>query len=166
MEIEIWRRFRFDKNYMVSNHGRVKNYNTGKLLTPRGKTYKRYALSGKDWTAHRLVALTFIPNDNPEVKTQIDHIGVVFKDGTIENKQDNRVDNLQWISQSDNLHKGNTQERKARAKMKRVRLIHVETGMVLEFNSNTEAYEAGFKGVSGSHDKINKTSNGYYTEYI
>ena len=44
---------------------------------------------------HRLLAYTFIPNDDPIHKIQIDHINY--------NRQDNRIENLRWVSCSSNL---------------------------------------------------------------
>ena len=52
----------------------------------------------RKFLVHRLVALAFIKNDDPEVKDTIDHI-----DG---NTRNNSVDNLQWLSQRDNTVKG------------------------------------------------------------
>lgn len=43
---------------------------------------------------HRLVAQAFIPNDDPENKTMVDHING--------NRVDFRVDNLRWVTPSEN----------------------------------------------------------------
>lgn len=47
----------------------------------------------KNMFVHRLVALTYIPN--PDNLETVNHIN--------ENKLDNRVENLEWMSQTDNL---------------------------------------------------------------
>lgn len=49
---------------------------------------------GKNVRIHRIVAMAFI--ENPEHKICVNH-----KDG---NKENNRVDNLEWVSHSENMH--------------------------------------------------------------
>lgn len=48
----------------------------------------------KSYTIHRLLAIHFIPNDDVENKTWIDHID--------RNKSNNNLDNLRWITPSGN----------------------------------------------------------------
>jgi len=82
--------------YEISNFGRVKSigYSTIRILKPRIDTngYLQVVLSKNkkehNCSIHRLVSLAFILN--PENYLQINH-----KDG---NKQNNRIDNLEWCS--------------------------------------------------------------------
>lgn len=118
MQDEIWKNTEYD-GYMVSNLGRVKSLdrstppdNThpngqffqGKILSTRQNihAYESIMVSrnpDKRVYVHRLVAEAFIPN--PENKCEINH-----KNG---NKKDNRVENLEWVTRSENiLHAMNT----------------------------------------------------------
>lgn len=92
--------------YKVSNLGKVRSIERngtktgGKILTPfNSRGYNRFILSknniNKKITAHRLVALAFIPNT--ENKATVNH-----KNGI---KNDNRADNLEWCTiRENNVH--------------------------------------------------------------
>jgi hypothetical protein len=104
MLIEHWKQIEDNLNYSVSNLGNVRSDRKGKLLAVsyNKRTYTSYArvtLFTNNIRSyrqvHRLVAEAFIPN--PSSKTQVDHIDA--------NGLNNRVDNLQWVSPSENINK-------------------------------------------------------------
>ncbi len=57
--------------------------------------YLRVPLNRKSYKKHILIGKQFIPNDDPEHKTQIDHIN--------HQRDDNHLSNLRWVSQAENL---------------------------------------------------------------
>ena len=100
---EIWKPVvGWEGRYEVSNLGNVRNCRTGKLrsfnLTPEGyewltlTRYEDHKRTQKWYTVHSLVANAFLPN--PSGLPEIDH-----KDG---NRVNNKVDNLEWVTRSEN----------------------------------------------------------------
>ena len=117
--IEEWRDIKgYEGKYQVSNLGRVKslNYNhtkKEKILSDSPNTYGYLYVNlykngkGKPFYIHKLVALHFIPNPN-------NHPIINHKD---ENKQNNKVSNLEWCTHEYNVNYG-TRTQRASEKMK------------------------------------------------
>lgn len=115
--------------YSVSDTGLVRNDRTRKILKgrvlPNGYAYVRLGSFKKNFYIHRLVAACFI--ENPDAKHEVNHI-----DG---NKLNNCVDNLEWVTHSENnIHKyrvlGFQNENLFKSRRKRV--VCEETGIVYE----------------------------------
>lgn len=101
--MEIWKEVKgYEGKYEISSLGRLKSHLTNRILKGGSNIwgYRMYQLckgqgkkTYKVMTAHRLVALHFIPNT--ENKKCVNH-----KDG---NKLNNSVDNLEWCTHSENI---------------------------------------------------------------
>lgn len=100
--MEIWKKIEGFENYSVSTHGRIKNGKTGKILkgTYNNCGYHfvilRHSCKQVCRTTHRLVAEAFIPN--PDNLSDVNHID--------EDKSNNCVENLEWLSHKDNIMHG------------------------------------------------------------
>lgn len=106
--MEIWKPIPgYEDYYLVSNHGRIKSLggrvggsSQERILKQKeqhdGYLYFRvnHRTGGQKYlSAHRTVALVFIPN--PDGKSQINH-----KDF---DKKNNRVENLEWVTPKENI---------------------------------------------------------------
>lgn len=94
---EVWKDIAgYEGRYQVSTLGRVRNSRTGTIrkLVKDGSGYLKINLTRYDQPlVHRLIAKAFIPN--PENKPEVNHKN--------RNKLDNRLDNLEWVTGSENM---------------------------------------------------------------
>lgn len=93
----------FETKYKVSNDGRIWSDYLQDFLKPYFSKggYVRVKVNfgdrNKKFMVHRLVAMAFIPNPDPNILTQVDHINC--------DRTDNRVQNLRWVTPRQNtLH--------------------------------------------------------------
>jgi len=126
----------FEDKYRVSDDGHVSSIHTGKILKPAkvGAGYLRVCLfvdgKGKNKYIHRLVAETFLGASNGR---EINH-----RNG---NKQDNRLQNLEWSNRSENvLHS----YYELGQKVKSIYAIKTDLTEILEFDSIERAVQSGF----------------------
>lgn len=162
-ETEYWRDIPGHPNYQASDLGNIrsKNYhNTGlpKNLnqSKASNGYMRVSLpcGGKPRGVgvHRLVASAWIPN--PSAKSQVNH-----KNG---DKEDNRVENLEWVSPKENSrHAADILQRHKK------KVLCVETGK--RYNGVTDAAS----DIGGDASYISKAARGgrhsaygYHWRYI
>ncbi len=89
---------RFERKYMICPSGQIWNLEKeewqAQTQNPNGYMKVTLNLNGKSqFLVHQLVALHFLPN--PYKHSQVNHI-----DG---NKKKNNVENLEWVSNSENI---------------------------------------------------------------
>lgn len=159
----------YEGHYQVSNYGNVKSLyfknkygvipNKEKILVPlivRG--YKRVMLSENgtkiQYSIHRLVAQAFIPN--PSNKPCVNH-----KNG---NKEDNRVENLEWCTYSENEIHSRQVLGKEPINRKKVNQYSITGKFLNQFKSLAEAGKSinkNYSLISSCCNKHRESAYGY-----
>ena len=151
---EEWRPIKgYEGLYEVSSVGRVKRLGR-KTVTSSGKVrylketirkpqkdikgYLNLRLSNngtyKFCRIHRLVAEAFIPN--PNNKPQVNHIN--------EDRADNRVDNLEWVTCTENNNHGSRNEKIAKIQRKPVEGMSLKDNSILKYKQLKDTKLDGF----------------------
>lgn len=141
--MEIWKTIKETNELEVSNLGNVRNTKT-KHIYAGGKAINGYIMihyrpKGKDkylhLLVHRLVAEAFI--DNPNNYPVVNH-----KD---EDKTNNKVDNLEWMTQKDNVNYGSWKERRIatmKNKLKKSKYLYrtydINNKLIKEYETQAE----------------------------
>ena len=170
---EVWKDIEgYEGLYQVSNLGRVKSLDRTiahkrfgqckrkgvilKQVERRGYLWVDLTGKNKAVSVHRLVAEAFIPK--LKGKNQVNHID--------ENRSNNRVDNLEWVTPYENMHHSDLQDRLPRNR-KAIRAYDKTGKLVFVFNSATEAERDGFSrmGIVNNLRGRAKSSGGYFWKY-
>lgn len=156
-----WRPYPKDPDIMVSDDGRVVSYKSGKYYKlkniPDRNGYLKVAIGHENPVRiHRLVAETFIENDDPGHKTQVNHI-----DG---DKTYNCVENLEWCTPSENdKHAFKTGLKKQPTGKS---IVIVETGEKFESEAECARKINGIQGnIALCLTGKRHTHRGYHFEY-
>jgi hypothetical protein len=179
MQEEIWKDIKgYEGLYQVSSYGRVKSLCRidsnnhivkEKYLKQKGGEYPRVVLSKngkiKQFLTHRLVCIAFIPNI--QQKKCVNHID--------EDKKNNNVDNLEWVTYSENQNHG-TKNKRCSEKMKnhtaiskRVLQMDLNFNKIKEWPSTKEVErELGFhnSNISRACLGVRPTAFGFKWRYI
>lgn len=106
-------------HYIVSNSG-----------------YKQVHFGGKTHFVHRVVAKKYVHNPDPENKIYVDHIN--------SNKFDNRAENLQWLTPTENARKAvkdglynrDSEKRKAAVRINALKALDVNRRVTVLFGED------------------------------
>lgn len=102
---------------------------------------------------HRLVAMAFIPNPDPEKYTDVNHIDEI--------KYHNYPNNLEWCSRKYNINYGTALKRRSRA------IYCEETDTTYDsINQAARVLNLHVGNISAVCNGINKTTGGYHFQFV
>lgn len=125
------------ENYSVSNEGRIRRETKGVMAkvgviknpqVNKKTGYTHVKVSGSEgkrsMAIHRLVAVHFIPN--PYGRKEVDHIN--------RDKEDNRVENLRWVTRRENMA-----NMAGRRRVRAILAFPPDGGEPIEFETSSDA---------------------------
>lgn len=159
-----WREVKEYNHYEVNQFGEIRHRIRKKILKPRinnGYQYVNFKINGKNinFSVHRIVANAFIPN--PNGYTEVNH-----KDY---NRSNNCVDNLEWVSSSQNKYHAFLKEENKKSRGKAVNQYTKEGILIKTFDTITEAAQAlgcCVAAISNCCLRRTKTSQGFLWSFV
>lgn len=162
---EEWRQVVEHQNYEVNQFGEVRHKQRQHILKPRsnngGYLYVNFKVNGKNtnFAVHRIVANAFIPN--PNGYTEVNH-----KDY---DKTNNCVENLEWVSSSQNKSHAFLKKENKDSRGKAVNQFDRNGNFLATYASVSEAAEkigCSVAAISNCCLGRSKTSQGYRWSFV
>ena len=158
MDEELWRDWPQDPRIKVSNKGNVISCKRGVCsplkVSHNNRGYQQVGAGhhGSPQLVHRMVAETWL--DNPNHYKEVNHVNG--------DKDDNRVNNLEWVTHSQNIRHA---MRTGLTKGGPIRIV--ETGEVFESQHECAKQIGGSQGhISNCLAGRRSTHHGYHFEYV
>jgi len=172
---EIWKDIPgYEDIYQASSYGRIKSIGHGypKIISLSENSAGYHAMqlwkdkSSKRFLAHRVVAITFLPN--PKNLPIVNHKN--------RKKKDNRLENLEWVSVTENAshvyrHSPHLKE-KIKVNSRKVEIEDCITGEKKVYNSLTEAAtkikvsRGNLSSLCNNRNYVKKLKKRYTAKYI
>lgn len=161
--MEIWKDIPgYEGLYQASTSGRIKALSSETIMSNKRQDKNAYIVVNlckgkrkKSFLAHRLIAITFIPN--PDNLPIVNHKN--------ENKQDNRACNLEWCGASYNSAYGS--RKAAQAEKLGKRILCVETGEIyLSMGLAGKSVNRPYQNISRACKAESRTCGGYHWKII
>lgn len=155
--MEIWKNIP-NSNFEISNFGEVRNRITGEIKKQYGYAgYRRVSIHSQLFLVHRLLLGIFKPIENMS-SFEVNH-----KDG---NKQNNALDNLEWVTRSENIR--HSYQELGHKKAKKVYQYSAEGEFLSEYYSASEAARVvgcGQVQISECASGVYKSAMGFQWSY-